>query len=266
GGNIVVYWGQGGSDNSEGSLKEACKSGHYNMIVLEELITYDNGRDPDLNLGAHCVNCTSLQQEIKYCQLKLIKILLQIGQVTPTKEDTKDTTKDLSQYLDSNFFSGKSGPLGEVYLDGIDIASVPEGLNLKFDELVQALNDSATSRRIYLSASPNCVYPDYYLDKAIQTQKLDFLFVQFFYALPCIYTQGLPEDLFQAMKTWTSNVPESKIFMALPATPDLNGYIPPRVLNKEILPAVTQASNFAGVMIFDRYFDRFRKYSSKIKR
>ena len=265
-GNIAVYWGQGG--DSEGSLREACKSGNYDIIILQQLIVYDDGRTPELNLGRHCSDCTNLEKQIKYCQSKDIKILLQIGQVQKTQNavaaNSEDAAKKLAKYLLKNFLSGQSGPLGEVSLDGIDMASVPEGNNLKFDQLVEALNGSSETK-IYLSASPFCVYPDYYLNNAIQTEKLDFIFVQFFYQNPCIYTDGDAENLFKAYKTWTKNVPESLIFLVVPASPDLEGYIEPRVLNKEIIPVVSEASNYGGIGIFDRHFDKIRQYSSKIK-
>ena len=266
--NIAVYWGQGGDHHHEGSLREACKSGNYDIIILQQLIVYDDGRNPELNLGRHCGDCSKLEKEIKYCQSKDIKILLQIGQVQKTRNavaaNSEDAAKKLAEYLMENFLSGQSGPLGQVRLDGIDVASVPEGNNLKFDQLFEALN-AASNKKIYLSASPLCVYPDMNLNKAIQTEMLDFIFVQFLYQNPCIYEDGDAENLFKAYKTWTKNVPESLIFLVLPATPDLKGYIEPQVLKEEILPVVSEASNYGGIGIFDRYFDKIRHYSSQIK-
>ncbi|XP_061347232.1 acidic endochitinase-like [Gastrolobium bilobum] len=269
-GAISVYWGQH-SDSDEGTLQDTCATGNYNIVILETLIVYDNGRTPVLNLDDHCGSspCSVLQSQIEYCQENNIKVFLSIGQdiTIPTNSSPSiNVTKYLADYLLEHYLSGQSGPLGNVYLDGIDIADVSDSEHLKWDELVRVINASTTDRRIYISASPQCVYPDYYLDSAIQTGIVDYVWVEFYYQNPdCIYSNGNPSKLLSAWKTWTSRVPNSLIFLGLAASDTIAGYIKPDALISEVLPTVKEASNYGGVMIWDRYLDKINNYSPQIK-
>ncbi|XP_020232093.1 acidic endochitinase [Cajanus cajan] len=275
-GAISVYWGQRPSDQDESTLQSACETGNYKIVILESLIVHDDGTTPELNLAGHCGSstnpCTKLQPEIEYCQQKGIKVILSIGQDRPTLKTgnrhyrSAEAAQELATYLLENYLSGKAGPLGNVALDGIDIADVADGDNLKWDEVVTAINASTTARKIYLSASPQCVYPDYYLGKAIETGLFDYIWVEFFNPNPdCIYANNDASKLLSAWNTWTKNVPSSSIFLGLAASEDVVGYVAPEVVVSEILPSVKLASNYGGVMIWDRYSDKQSDYSTKIK-
>ncbi|TKY45966.1 Acidic endochitinase [Spatholobus suberectus] len=274
GGAISVYWGQR-SQASEGTLQTLCSTGKYNIVILETLLVYDDGRTPVLNLADHCGTpeypCSRLQPQIEYCQQNKIKVFLSIGSVTTLTARNRHSMSNptsaehLAKYLLENFLSGQHGPLGSVSLDGIDIISVPDGNNIKWPELVKAINASTTARKIYLSAAPQCVYPDHFLGTAINTGLFDYLWVLFFYQNPCIYSNGNPSNLLSAWDTWTSSVPNSSIFLGLVASNEIAGYIPPEALISEVLPVAKQASNYGGVMIWNRYFDIKNDYSDQIK-
>ncbi|TKY45961.1 Acidic endochitinase [Spatholobus suberectus] len=125
-----------------------------------------------LNLAGHCgSSCTSLQPDIEYCQQNNVKVFLSLGQDVKLKTKNRrhskpyttseDAAEQLASYLLEKYLSGQPGPLGSVSLDGIDIADVADGENIKWVEVVKAINASTTARKIYLSAAPQCVYPDY---------------------------------------------------------------------------------------------------------
>ncbi|KAK7380429.1 hypothetical protein VNO78_32939 [Psophocarpus tetragonolobus] len=278
-GAISVYWGQKPTA-TEGTLESLCSSGNYNIVLLQSLVVHDNGSTPELNLADHCGNnpCSKLQSEIEYCQKNNIKVLISIGIEEKkalrtenryySKSNNLKTTKaaeKLANYILENYLSGKPGPLGNVTLDGIDIADVPEGDNIKWDEFVKAVNASTSARKIYLSASPQCVYPDAFLGPAIRTGLFDYIWVEFYYQNPCIYTNGDASKLLSAWKTWTTNVPKSKIFLGLVASDELAGYIPPQDLISKVLPTAKEASNYGGVMIWERNYDLKTNYTAQIK-
>ncbi|TKY45958.1 Acidic endochitinase [Spatholobus suberectus] len=276
-GNISVYWGQKPTAD-EGTLETLCSTGNYDIVILESLLVHDDGTEPELNLAGHCgSSCTSLEPDIKYCQQKGLKVLLSIGQDVKLKTKNRrhskapyttseDAAEQLASYLLQNYLSGQPGPLGSVSLDGIDIADVADGENIKWVEVVKAINASTTARKIYLSAAPQCVYPDHYLGDAIATGLFDFIWVEFFYQNPdCIYSNGNASNLLRAWNTWTSNVPNSLIFLGLVASNETAGYIPPKDLISKVLPTAKQASNYGGVMIWDRAYDIKSNYSSQIK-
>lgn len=128
-----MYWGQGAND--EGTLKEACDTGNYDIVILDGLVVHDGGSDPELNLRNHCGTaanpCSLLQSQIEYCQNeKKVKIFISINidvalsRPSLLSED-EDGAKKLADYLLNNYLSGQPGPLGNVSLDGIDIEDVP---------------------------------------------------------------------------------------------------------------------------------------------
>ncbi|CAJ1952996.1 unnamed protein product [Sphenostylis stenocarpa] len=172
--------------------------------------------------------CSILESEITYCQTQKVKVFLSLG-IDRTLSTTNsnltaspDAAENLANYLLENFLSGKSGPLGNVSLDGIDFPAVSDGENLHWDEVVTAINASTTARKIYLSAAPIC----------------------FFYQNPCIYTPGNPSNLFNEWNIWTKNVPNSLIFLGVVATKEIAGYIDYFELIDDVLPIVRQSSNY----------------------
>lgn len=133
---------------------------------------------------------------------------------------------------------------------------------------MKAINASTTARKIYLSSSPQCVYPDYYLGDAIGTGLFDYIWVEFYNSNPCIYSSGSEDatNLLNAWKEWTSNVPNSLIFLGLPASDKaVPGYISPEDLKSKVLPTAKKASNYGGVMVWDRNYDKLTNYSGQIK-
>ena len=179
-----------------------------------------------------------------------------------------DLTPELAEYLVDNFLVGADGPLGPVSLDGINIENVPDTRLVRWDELVTLIYEwSLMNRKVYISASPSCPFDqDPFLNAAIQTGYVDYVWVEFYNSHPsCIYQDGNPDKLLEAWATWTSNVPESLIFLGLIANETKEGYIKPEVVNSQILPAVKKASNYGGVMIWDRYYDKTNNYAPQIK-
>ncbi|XP_054823155.1 acidic endochitinase-like [Prosopis cineraria] len=276
--SVSVYWGQ---NTAEGTLKEACDTDNYNIVILQSLFLFDDGSTPYLNFAGHCGGahdpCTKLESEIKHCQSKGIKVLLSIGGIfvlpsSPTRPaipSLEYVVHEAAEYLRDNFLSGHFGPLGSVALDGIDIISVAEGRNIHWDELVKAINDVSQEKKVLISAAPQCVYPDYFLDKVIKTGLVDYLWVQFYHNSPCEYSNGNSFNLFRAWEEWSLSVEAHNmlVFLGVPASPNAvsSGYIPPEVLKSDILPSLKKSSNFGGVMIFNRYFDKQTDYSGHIK-
>nr|GME01789.1 acidic endochitinase-like [Ipomoea batatas] len=277
GGEIAIYWGQNGPNISqaEGSLREACDTNNYNIVNIAFLITFGHGTTPVLNLAYHCDppsnGCKFLSDEIRYCKSKGIKVLLSLGGgVGDYYLSSPDDAKIVAQYLWDNFLGGKSlsRPLGDESLDGIDF-DIESGSNLYYDDLakdLQQLGEEA-GQKVYLSAAPQCPYPDYYLDKAIKTGLFDYVWVQFYNNPPCQYN-GDATNLLNSWNNEWSTIPTGKLFLGLPAAPEAapsGGYILPDILTSEVLPKIKATPKYGGVMLWSRYFDKITGYSSKIK-
>ncbi|BAT89472.1 hypothetical protein VIGAN_06043200 [Vigna angularis var. angularis] len=268
---ITVYWGQ---NAGEGPLVSACDNGNYDTVLLAFLNKFGAGRTPAWDFAGHCdkgsaKKCTELESEIKYCQEKGIKVLLSIGG-NPSNSDyslnSPDDAKEVAKYLFKNFLSGQYGPLGSVKLDGIDFFI--EKTEDYWDDLAKELDSlrQTISRPFSLSAAPSCLtYPIPYLGKAIATKLFDYVFVKFYDNPSCSYVGGL-NTLLGSWDKWVDLVASPNLlFLGLPAAPNAGeGYIPPEFLIRRVLPHAKLASNYGGVMLWDRYYDAKTGYSDQI--
>ncbi|CAJ2629923.1 unnamed protein product [Trifolium pratense] len=273
-GGIAVYWGQ---DGGEGSLADTCNTNNYQFVNIAFLSIFGNSQNPQLNLAGHCnpaiINsCTKFSSEIKTCQSKGIKVLLSLGGVAGSYSlsSTAEAT-DLANYLWNNFLGGTSSssrPLGDAVLDGIDF-DIEAGGGEHYDELAKALNGFNSQKKVYLSAAPQCPYPDAHLDSAIKTGLFDYVWVQFYNNPQCQYSNGNTANLVNAWNQWTSSQ-ANQVFLGVPAnekattTPN-SGFIPSDVLKSKVLPAIRSSDKYGGVMIWNRFFDGQSEYSNAIK-
>ncbi|XP_041001916.1 hevamine-A-like [Juglans microcarpa x Juglans regia] len=269
-GVIAIYWGQNGN---EGTLNQTCATGNYAYVNIAFLPTFGNGQKPVINLAGHCdpnsKGCTKLSSEIKSCQAKGIKVMLSIGGGAGSYSLT--SAKDVRQvatYLWNNFLGGRSSsrPLGDAVLDGIDF-DIEGGSTRYWDKLARYLSGySKQGKKVYLTAAPQCPFPDAWMGRALKTGLFDYVWVQFYNNPPCQYSPGNTANLVNAWNQWTS-IPATKIFLGLPAAPNAagSGFIPVADLTSKVLPAIKSSAKYGGVMLWSKYYDDQTKYSSSIK-
>ena len=270
-GGISIYWGQNGN---EGTLEETCATGNYDFVNIAFLATFGNGKTPMINLAGHCDpysnGCTGLSSDIKSCQAKGIKVMLSIGGGAGGYYlASKDDARQVAIYLWNNFLGGQSSsrPLGPAILDGIDF-DIEGGTSQHWDDLARYLSGySKKGKKVYLTAAPQCPFPDALVGGALKTGLFDYVWVQFYNNPPCQYTSGNVGNLEDAWKTWTSDIPATKIFLGLPAAPDAagSGFIPVDDLKSTVLPVIKDSSKYGGVMLWSKYYDDQTGYSSSIK-
>lgn len=267
---IAIYWGQNGN---EGTLEETCATGNYDYVNIAFLPTFGNGQTPMINLAGHCDpytnGCTGLSSDIKSCQAKGVKVILSIGGGAGSYYLTsKEDARQVATYLWNNFLGGTSSsrPLGDAVLDGIDF-DIEGGTNLHWDDLATFLSAySKKGKKVYLTAAPQCPFPDAWVGEALKTGLFDYVWVQFYNNPPCQYSADL-SDLESAWKQWVSDIPATKIFLGLPAAPDAagSGFIPVNDLTSQVLPAIKGSSKYGGVMLWSKYYDDQTHYSASIK-
>ncbi|KAG8363289.1 hypothetical protein BUALT_Bualt19G0006600 [Buddleja alternifolia] len=256
---IAVYWGQ---NVNEGLLRDTCSSGLYKVVNIAFLSTFGNGQTPRLNLAGHCYpdggGCQMLSNSIKQCQDQGIKVLLSIG---------ADDAHSVADYLWNNFLGGQSDsrPLGDAVLDGIDF-DIEAGEDHYSDLAGKLFQYGQQGRKVYLTAAPQCPFPDTRLGNALQTGFFDFVFVQFYNNPQCEYVSSDPDMFKNSWNQWTS-VPAGKIYIGLPATQDAagSGYVPNQVLISEVLPFAKGSSKYGGIMLWDRFHDKQSGYSAAVK-
>nr|XP_048326805.1 acidic endochitinase-like [Ziziphus jujuba var. spinosa] len=275
-GGIATYWGQY-ADDTEGTLAEACATNLYSYINIAEITQFGGDRVPELNLADHCEpSCTHIGRQITTCQSNGVKVLVSAGGAAGnyTLESAEDAEKVAWQLW--NYYLGGSDPdvtrpLGDAVLDGIDFAF--NGVSTEHDDdLVRSLKaifNQQETKTYYLSASPQCVIPDYYLKDVIATGLLDFVWVHFYNNDYCDYTvkDGV-DNLLNSWDQWNKNLTGSeKLFLGVPASEDAvysGGYIEPHTLINEVLPEIKETTRYGGVMVWNRYYDVKSNYSYEI--
>ncbi|KAG2720471.1 hypothetical protein I3760_02G037100 [Carya illinoinensis] len=269
-GGIAIYWGQNGN---EGTLAQTCATNKFAFVNIAFLSTFGNGQKPIINLAGHCDpnsnGCTRYSSDIKSCQAQGIKMMLSIGGGAGSYSLTStNDAQQVATYLWNNFLGGQSSsrPLGDAVLDGIDF-DIEGGTTQHWDELARYLSGySKQGKKVYLTAAPQCPFPDAWMGGALKTGLFDYVWVQFYNNPPCQYSSGNIANLVNAWNQWNS-IPATKIFLGLPAAPNAagSGFIPVADLTSKVLPAIKSSAKYGGVMLWSKYYDDQTGYSSSIK-
>ena len=157
-------------------------------------------------------------------------------------------------------------PLGDAILDGNDF-DIEGGTPLHWDDLARFLKGYSNSgRRVYLTAAPQCPFPDAWVGGALNTGLFDYVWVQFYNNAPCQYASGSTTNLADAWKRWLT-VPAKQIFLGLPASPRAagSGFIPADDLKSDVLPLIKSTGKYGGIMLWSKYYDDEDGYSSSVK-
>ena len=250
---IAIYWGQNGN---EGTLAQTCASGNYKFVNVAFLYTFGKGQTPLLNLAGHCDpasdGCTGVGADVRSCQRLGVKVMLSIGGGAGGYYlSSSQDAKNVATYLWNNFLGGTSSsrPLGNAVLDGIDF-DIEGGTPLHWDDLARFLKGYSNSgRRVYLTAAPQCPFPDAWVGGALNTGLFDYVWVQFYNTAPCQDNSGGTSNLADSWKQWLT-VPAKQIFLGLPASPEAagSGFIPADDLKSDVLPLIKSAGKYGGIM------------------
>ncbi|KAG0542568.1 hypothetical protein BDA96_02G115500 [Sorghum bicolor] len=220
-GSISIYWGQNGARAHWRHLR----TGNYKFVNLAFLVA---------------LQC--LSDDIKSCQSNGVKVMLSIGGASGSYYLTSAAdAKTVATYLWNNFLGGQSSsrPLGDAVLDGIDF-DIEGGTTQHWDDLARYLKGYSNSgRRVYLTAAPQCPFPDAYFD---------YVWVQFYNNPPCQYSSGSTTDLADAWKQWLS------IRQTSPEAAG-SGFIPADDLKSQVLPLIKSSGKYGGIMLWSKYYD-----------
>ncbi|XP_042480302.1 acidic endochitinase-like [Macadamia integrifolia] len=270
-GGITTYWGQNGNEDT---LTNTCATDKYAFVNIAFLYIFGKGQTPQINLAGHCNptsgGCVAVSNGIRNCQNRGIKVFLSIGGGSGSYSlSSSADAKNVADYLWNNFLGGSSSsrPLGNAVLDGIDF-DIETGSTQYYDDLARYLSGySKQGKKVYLTAAPQCPYPDSHLGSALNTGLFDYVWVQFYNNPSCQYSSGNVNNLLNSWRKWTSSVPATKIFMGLPAASGAagSGFVPANVLNSQVLPVIKTSAKYGGVMLWNKYYDDQSGYSNSIK-
>ncbi|KAG1463225.1 hypothetical protein G6F55_002515 [Rhizopus delemar] len=280
--NVVGYWGQNsfgaanGQDRSgwQKSISFYCDDDSVDVFPISFLTTFF-GPDgtPQINLANTCnnvdnatfpgttlANCQTMAPDIKYCQSKGKLVTLSLGGATGGvgfQSDSQATS--FADTIWNLFLGGESSirPFGDAILDGIDLDIEGGGSN-HYTTFLQALSSHFVnaSKKYYITAAPQCVFPDANLQATLNSFSFDAIYVQF-YNNPCgLQFFNTTQWNFGVWDNWartSSPNPNVKVYIGAPASSSAagSGYVSASTLLNIALDTRNNFPSFGGIMFWD---------------
>ncbi|KAF2105555.1 endochitinase [Lophiotrema nucula] len=279
--NVVLYWGQNsaGQQSTQTRLSTYCANSDVDVILLAFLLRFNGaGGQPVMNFanqgdkcttfaGTETFSCPEIEADIKTCQSQGKTIMLSLGGDSYTEGGftSSQAAIDGANKIWANFGPVQSGssalrPFGSAVVDGFDFDFEANVANMAtFSNQLRSLMNAAGGKKYYLSAAPQCPFPDLYNKDIIDNVPLDFVNVQF-YNNGCgvsSYVAGQAQQWNYNFDTWdnwahtASKNPAVKILVGVPANTGAGrGYLTPSQL-QPVLQYSASYSSFGGVMMWD---------------
>ncbi|KAH8808182.1 glycoside hydrolase family 18 protein [Xylogone sp. PMI_703] len=282
--NVAIYWGQnsinqGTGPNAQQRLSHYCANSEIDIIPLGFLLALNN---PLLNLanagdnctaisGSQLFSCPQLAEDIPACQALGKTIMLSIGGAGYSEGGFSSSSAAVTSAnniwkLFGPVTAGATRPFGNAVVDGFDFDFESTVSNMQpFASQLRSLMDSATNaggKKYYLSAAPQCPYPDAADDQMLNGGVFfDFIYVQFYnnYCAVNSFVAGASTQNNFNFATWdnwakTGSANKNvKVFLGAPGnTGAANGgqYVSAATLGP-IISYSKQFSSFGGVMFWD---------------
>ncbi|KAI2467573.1 glycoside hydrolase family 18 protein [Annulohypoxylon bovei var. microspora] len=274
--NVAVYWGQNslGQATSQTRLADYCSNTEIDIIPLAFMDGITTPTTNFANAGDNCtvyagtslLNCPQLETDIKACQSQGKTILLSLGGATYTEGgfSSSSAAETAAQNVWNLFGSDttqENRPFLTAVVDGFDFDLESTNQNFApFATELRSLMDTDTSKTYYLSAAPQCPYPDAADNDMLNgVVPFDFIMIQFYnnYCGVSSYVAGSTTQNNFNFETWddwaknTSKNKDVKIFLGVPANTGAGGgYVDASTLSGVIQYSKT-FSSFGGVMMWD---------------
>lgn len=202
-----------------------------------------------------------MAEDIKTCQDKGKIVTLSMGGATGAAVFTDDAqAEDFAQTVWDLFLGGDSDtrPFGDAVLDGLDLDIEGGGSTgyIAFVKKIRALSDGA-DKPYYITAAPQCPFPDAYLGDVLNGAEFDAVYVQFYNnACGVDHYDDANAWNFAAWDDWAKNTSPNKdvkVFVGAPAdtTAANSGYVAPDVLGKIATETMAKYDSFGGIMLWD---------------
>ncbi|KAG2216833.1 hypothetical protein INT45_005159 [Circinella minor] len=269
--NVVSYWGQNSaaSDSSQKSLADYCDD-TSDILIIGFITNFNVGDLPTLNVANACngapfegtalLQCNHIGKDIKTCQDKGKKILLSLGGASGAygfSNDDEGTTFAKTMWNLFGAGDSKTRPFGDAVIDGFDL-DIEGGGSTGYTAFVKELRKlfkKDSSKDYYITAAPQCPFPDVMLGEVLHEADIDAVNVQF-YNNYCSTTSGSNFN-FDAWDEWAQNKAKNKnakVFLGIPGSESAasTGYISFDKL-KSVVDKVSSSykKSFGGITIWD---------------
>lgn len=232
---------------------------------------FATGGLPSINLANSCPNppfpgtsmpnCTFLGPDIEACQAAGKILTISLGGATGSAGFSNDSqAQAFAQTVWDLFLEGSSPdrPFGSAVLDGVDL-DIEGGSQTGYTAFVTALRTLMANGRkqYYITAAPQCPYPDAYIGTTLNAVGFDAVYVQFYnnYCGLNNYNNANAWD-FGTWDNWAKTVSPNrsiKVYIGAPASSSAagSGYVDASTFATIIQQTQSQYSSFGGVMLWD---------------
>ncbi|KIK15775.1 carbohydrate-binding module family 5 protein [Pisolithus microcarpus 441] len=275
------YWGQDsyGANNPSDTAKWQQPISYYcnddtidtfPIAFLDQF--FATGGLPSINLANSCTNppfpgtsipnCTFLGPDIEACQAAGKILTISLGGASGSAGFSNDSqAQAFAQTVWDLFLEGNSPdrPFGSAVLDGVDL-DIEGGSQTGYAAFVTTLRTLMASGRkqYYVTAAPQCPYPDAYIGTTLNAVGFDAVYVQF-YNNWCGLTNFNNTNVSMPNKNWdnwaktVSPNPNVKVYIGAPASQSAagSGYVDASTFAAIIQQTQSQYSSFGGVMLWD---------------
>jgi chitinase len=279
GNSVAIYWGQN-ETGSEAELASVCSTPQYSIVILSFAYAFgkshvqDANGYPSFNFGTHCttpfgpnnpnfLRCPDLSTAIVACQNSGKKVLLSLGGAVGSYGFVDDAdAQATAQIFWDTVLGGQATmrPFDTAVLDGIDLdieQGNPTGY-AAFVKTLRGLMNADVRKTYYLTAAPQCPFPDPYLGPGSGTAlgaaatSFNFIFVQFYNNTSC--ETSSPQGWPTALGAWTGlrGTGGPKTFFGMPAAPGAanSGYLDASGISK-VAKTLKGSSAVGGIMLWD---------------
>ncbi|KAJ6542352.1 glycoside hydrolase superfamily [Mycena vulgaris] len=258
------YGATHGSDtaNWQKTISNYCQDTVIDVIPIAFVDSFTGGLNPSSQTcddNGSSGTCASLAAGIQACQAagKLVTLSLGGGGTSGAVFSSDTAATNFATTIWNNFLGGSSShrPFGSAVLDGVDL-DIESGSSTGFAAFatqIRALSAGA-SKHYYLTAAPQCPFPDAFVGSAINTVGFDAIYVQFYNGVKAY--PGANWN-FGTWDNWAKTVspnPNVKIFIGAPASStaaNAGEYVGASTLGSIALATRAQYSSFGGIMLWD---------------
>ena len=150
-------------------------------------------------------------------------------------------------------------PFGEAVIDGFDLDFEARTNNLPaFAAKLRSLMDGAGGKKFFLTAAPQCVFPDAAVGEALDAVPFDFIMIQFYnnYCGVSNFKEGSDDQNafnFDVWHNWAkgSKNPNVKVMIGIPAAQGAGGGYTEGSKLKAAIDWSKRYSSFGGAMMWD---------------
>ncbi|KAJ7906520.1 glycoside hydrolase family 18 protein [Mycena leptocephala] len=269
---------------SQKDLGAYCQDSNVNAIPIAFVdVFFGSGGVPVINLANSCDNgtfpgtelldCSGMSGQIQSCQQNDILVTISLGGGNSEVGFTSDIeAEDFAETIWNTFLGGESDtrPFGSAVLDGVDL-DIEQGPPLGYAAFVSRIEElsSNSTRKYYISAAPQCQFPDAYVGQALNTVAFDMVYgitshdrlpefiqpcFQFYNNAECgIGTSNFNFNQWDAWAKNQSQNPDVKVYIGAAASESAaeSGYVNGSVLEEVATQTQRAFTSFGGVMFWD---------------